>query len=70
MSQNELFSSLNKKEKLKLHIFKMFCDTMGCTERHKDLSEMVKEDLGDMDGVLGHHSEVQGHQGLRLEDPL
>jgi hypothetical protein len=24
----------------------MFCDTMGCTERHKDLSEMVREDLG------------------------
>jgi hypothetical protein len=28
----------------------MFWDTMGCTERHKDLSEMFREDLGEMEG--------------------
>jgi hypothetical protein len=31
-------------------MFKMFWNTMGCTKRHKDLSEMVREDLGDMEG--------------------
>jgi hypothetical protein len=45
----------------------MFCDPMGCTERHKDLSEMVRKDLGHMDGVLGHHGEVQGHQRVHGE---
>jgi hypothetical protein len=33
-----------------LHMFKMFWNTMGCTKRPKDLSEMVREDLGDMEG--------------------
>jgi hypothetical protein len=28
----------------------MFWDTIRYTERHKDLSEMVREDLGDMEG--------------------
>jgi hypothetical protein len=28
----------------------MLQDTMGCPERHKDLFEMVREDLGDMEG--------------------
>jgi hypothetical protein len=26
----------------------MFSDTMGCTERHKDLSEGVRENMGAM----------------------
>jgi hypothetical protein len=58
-------SFLSKKEKRKLHIFQMFSDTKGCTERHKNLSEMVREDLGYVHGeVLGHHRGVQGHQGV------
>jgi hypothetical protein len=43
-----LFSSLSEKQKLKLHIFKMVWATVGYTKRHKDLSEGVREDIGDM----------------------
>jgi hypothetical protein len=35
---------------MKLYILKILWDTMGCPERHKDLFEMVREDLGDMEG--------------------
>jgi hypothetical protein len=27
----------------------MFCDTMWCTEKHKNLSEGSREDIGDME---------------------
>jgi hypothetical protein len=27
----------------------MFCDTIRCTEKHKDLSEEAREDMGDME---------------------
>jgi hypothetical protein len=33
----------------KMHIFKMFWDTMGCIEKHRDLSEGAREDIGDME---------------------
>jgi hypothetical protein len=46
-----------------LHTFKMFWDTMGCTERHKDFSEGVKEDMGDMGEIMGHHGRGQVHNG-------
>jgi hypothetical protein len=36
-------------QKLKMHTFKMFWDTIGCTEKHRDLSEGAREDMGDMD---------------------
>jgi hypothetical protein len=39
---------LSEIQKLKLHTLETFWATMGCTERHKDLSERVKEDMGDM----------------------
>jgi hypothetical protein len=32
-----------------MHIFKMFWDTMWCTEKHKNLSEGSREDMGDME---------------------
>jgi uncharacterized protein involved in copper resistance len=32
-----------------MHIFKMFWDTIRCTEDHKDLSERAREDMGDME---------------------
>jgi hypothetical protein len=32
-----------------MHIFKMFWDTIGYTEKHKDLSERAREDIGDME---------------------
>jgi hypothetical protein len=62
-----LFSSLNKKLKLKLHMFETLWDTMGCPKRHKDLSEMVREYLGDIGGYLGHHRRGQGHHGEQGE---
>jgi hypothetical protein len=31
-----------------MHTFKMFWNTMWCTERHKDLSRGVREDIRDM----------------------
>jgi hypothetical protein len=27
----------------------MFWDTIGCTEKHKDISERAREDMGDME---------------------
>jgi hypothetical protein len=32
-----------------MHIFKMFWDTIRCTEEHKDLSEGAREDKGNME---------------------
>jgi hypothetical protein len=32
-----------------INIFKTFWDTIGCTEKHKDLSEGAREDMGDME---------------------
>jgi hypothetical protein len=34
----DIFSSFSEIQKLKMHIFKMFWDTNGYTEKHKDLS--------------------------------
>jgi hypothetical protein len=39
---------LREKQKLKLFIFKVFWRTIGGTESHKDLSEGVREDMGDI----------------------
>jgi hypothetical protein len=44
----DIFSSFSEIQKLKMHIFKMFWDTIGCTEKHKDSSEAAKEDMGDI----------------------
>jgi hypothetical protein len=43
-----IFSSFSEIHKLKMHIFKIFWETTGCTKRHKDLSEGAREDMGDM----------------------
>jgi hypothetical protein len=32
-----------------MHIFKMYWDTIRCTEEHKDLSEGAREDMGDIE---------------------
>jgi hypothetical protein len=45
----EIFSSFSEIQKLKMHIFKMFWDTIRCKEKHKDLSEGGREDMGDME---------------------
>jgi hypothetical protein len=43
------FSSFSEIQKLKIHIFGLFWDTIRCTEKHMDLSEEAREDMGDMD---------------------
>jgi hypothetical protein len=45
----DIFSIFNEILNLKMHIFKMFWDTIRCTEKHKDLSEGAREDMGDME---------------------
>jgi hypothetical protein len=32
-----------------MHIFQMYWDIIRCTEKHKDLSEEAREDMGDME---------------------
>jgi hypothetical protein len=32
-----------------MHIFKTFWDTIGCTEKHMNLTEGAREDMGDME---------------------
>jgi hypothetical protein len=49
MSRQGHFSSFSEIQKLKMHIFKMLWDTIGYTEKHKDLSEGSREDMGDME---------------------
>jgi hypothetical protein len=43
------FSSFSEIQKLKMHIFKMFWDTIGCTEKDRDLSEGARKYMGDME---------------------
>jgi hypothetical protein len=42
-------SSFSEIQKLKMHIFQMYWDTIRCTEKRKDLSEGAREDIGDME---------------------
>jgi hypothetical protein len=44
-----LFFSFSEIQKLKMHIFKTFWDTIGCTEKHMNLTEGAREDMGDME---------------------
>jgi hypothetical protein len=46
---SDFFSSFSEIQKLKMHIFKMFCDTMWCTEKHKDFSVEARVDMGDIE---------------------
>jgi hypothetical protein len=32
-----------------MHILKIFWDTMGCAEKHRDLSEGAREGMGDIE---------------------
>jgi hypothetical protein len=58
----DIFSSFSEIQKLKMHIFKMFWDTIRCTEKHKDLSEGARVDMGD-GGGQGHHGEQRERLG-------
>jgi hypothetical protein len=46
----DIFPRFSEIQKLKMHILKLFWDTMWCTEKHKNFSEGSWEDMGDMDG--------------------
>jgi hypothetical protein len=49
MSQNGKNSSFSEIQKLKMHIFQMYWDTIRSPKKHKDLSEGAREDMGDME---------------------
>jgi NDP-sugar pyrophosphorylase family protein len=66
--KNWPFSSLGANQKLKMHTFKMFWDTMGCPKRHKDLSERVKEDMGNMERYWDITEEVRDIMGSKERD--
>jgi hypothetical protein len=63
-----IFSSFSEIQKLKIHIFKMFWDTIRCTEKHKDLSEGSREDMGDMEKYRDIMNGVRNIMGNKERD--
>jgi hypothetical protein len=63
----DIFTSFSEIQKLKMHIFKMFWDTIRCTEDHKDLSERAREDMGDMERYWDITEGVRDIMGTRRE---
>jgi hypothetical protein len=57
-----IFSSFSEIQKPKMHMFKMFWGTIGCSEKHKVAYGGHGEVLGHQGGGQGHH----GEQGERL----
>jgi hypothetical protein len=50
-----------------MHNFKMFWDTIRCTEEHKDLSEGAREDMGDMERYWEDHvTELERNLSQRI----
>jgi hypothetical protein len=64
----DIFSSFSEIQKLKMHIFKMFWDTMWCTEKNKNLSEGSREDMGDMEGYWDLTEGVRDIMGDKERD--
>jgi hypothetical protein len=48
LSKNVTFFSLNKKWKLKMHSMNLFWAIMGYTEKHKDITEVIRDAKGGM----------------------
>jgi hypothetical protein len=46
--KNVTFFSLNKKWKLKMHSMNLFWAIMGNTEKHKDITEAIRDAKGGM----------------------
>jgi hypothetical protein len=46
--KNVTFFSLNKKLKLKMHSLSLFWAIMGYTEKHKDITEAIRDAKGGM----------------------
>jgi hypothetical protein len=62
------FSSFSEIQKLKMHILEMFWDTIGCTEKHRDLSEGAREDMGDMEKYWDIREGVRDIMGNKERD--
>jgi hypothetical protein len=45
----DILFSFSDIQKIKMHTFKRFWDTMECTEKLRDLSEGAREDMGRME---------------------
>jgi hypothetical protein len=49
--KNVTFFSLNKKLKLKMHSMNLFWAIMGYTEKHKDITEVIRDAKGAWGGT-------------------
>jgi hypothetical protein len=67
-AKTDHFSSFIEIQKLKMHIFKMFWDTMWCTEKHKNFSEGSRENMGDMEGYWDFTEGVRDIMGDKERD--
>jgi hypothetical protein len=65
--KNVTFYSLNTKLKLKMHSMNVFCAIMGYTEKHKDITEAIRDAKGGHDEVLEPHGGLQGHPRVPRE---
>jgi hypothetical protein len=64
----DIFSSFSEIPKLKMHTFKMFWDTMWCTEKHKNFSEGSRENMGNMEGYWDFTEDVKDIMGDKERD--
>jgi hypothetical protein len=67
-AKTDHFSSFIEIQKLKMHIFKMFWDTMWCKEKHKNFSEGSRENMGDMEGYWDFTEGVRDIMGDKERD--
>jgi hypothetical protein len=58
--KNVTFYSLNKKLKLKMHIMNVFWVIMGYTEKHKDITEAIRDAKG---GMRRYWNLMEGSRG-------
>jgi hypothetical protein len=65
--KNVTFFSLNKKLKLKMHSMNLFWAIMGYTEKHKDITEAIRDAKGGHEEVLEPHGGLQGHPRVPRE---
>jgi hypothetical protein len=65
--KNVTFYSLNKKLKFKMHSMNVFWAMMGHTEKHKDITEAIRDAKGGHEEVLEPHEGLQGHPRMPRE---
>jgi hypothetical protein len=64
----DIFSSFSEIQKQKTHMFKIFWDPIGYTEKHKDLSLGAREDMGDMESYWDVTEGVKDIKGNKERD--